>query len=82
MKRIATSTISLMDGTASYGLVDEAPRTIPFVSLPELRQAICDSPDCVQGDLADFQIAGQVVAPEGLDIVDAPFRAFRFRLFS
>ena len=61
MKRIATSTISLTDGTVSYGLVGEAPRTIPFASLPELRQAICNSPDCVQGDLADFRRAADNV---------------------
>ena len=61
MKRIATATIALDTGTASYGLVGEAPHTLPFASLPELRQAICDSPDCVQGDLADFRRAADNV---------------------
>ena len=61
MKRIATSTISLTDGTASYGLVGETPQTIHFTSLPELRQIICDSPRLVQGDLADFRRAADNV---------------------
>ncbi len=61
MKHIATATIALTDGIASYGLVGEPPHTIPFASLPELRQAICDSPEFVQGDLADFRRAADNV---------------------
>ena len=61
MKRIATATIALDTGTASYGLVGDSPHTLPFASLPELRQAICDSPDLVQGDLADFRRAADNV---------------------
>ena len=61
MKRIATATISLTDGIATYGLAGKTPRTIPFTSLPELRQTICDSPDFMQGDLADFRRAADNV---------------------
>ena len=61
MKRIATSTISLTEGIATYGLVEETPNSIPFTSLPELRQIICDSPNLVQGDLADFRRAADNV---------------------
>ena len=61
MKRLATSTISLLKGMASYGLVGETPHLIHFTTLPELRQMICDSPVLVQGDLADFRRAADNV---------------------